>query len=72
MSLGAKIAEGIPDSVYEYVNDHPTVLTIVTFALCSVTLALFYSATELDVQANNWRRARLGEMQRAVSESLGG
>lgn len=72
MSLGTKITDAIPDSFYEYVNDHPMVLTAVTFGLCVVTLALFHEAAELDVRANDWRRERLGEMQRAVSESLGG
>jgi hypothetical protein len=72
MSLGTKIAGRVPVAVIEYVNEHPTVLTIATFALSTLALALFYTATELDIRANDFRRARLGELQRAVSESLGG
>lgn len=72
MSLGEKIADRIPDSAIEYVVEHPTVLTVGTFALCAVTLALFHMATELDVRANDFRRARLGELQLAASEALGG
>lgn len=72
MSLGTKIAEKIPNRVIEYVSEHPTTLTVATFALCVVTLSLFHAATELDIYANDYRRARLGDMQRAVSESLGG
>lgn len=72
MSIGEKIADAIPDSVIGYVNEHPMVLTAATFVLCSITLALFHVATELDVRANDFRRARLGEVQRAASEALGG
>jgi hypothetical protein len=72
MSLGTKIAGKIPDSVLEYAAEHPTVLTVVTFALTVVTLSLFYTATDLDIRANNYRRARLGELQKAASEALGG
>jgi len=72
VSLGEKIADRVPDSVLEFVSDHPTVLTVATFALCTVTLTLFYAATELDIRANDYRRVRLGEMQLAVSEALGG
>jgi hypothetical protein len=72
MSLGTKIADKIPDSVLVYVTEHPTALTVVTFALTVVTLSLFYTACDLDIRANDFRRARLGEMQRAASEALGG
>lgn len=72
MSLGEKIADSIPESVIEYVTDHPTVLTVATFALCVVTLALFHTATELDVRATDFRRARIGARQLAASEALGG
>lgn len=72
MSLGEKIADRVPDSVIEYVTEHPLVLTGLTFALCTITLALFQVATELDIRANDFRRARLGEVQRAASEALGG
>lgn len=72
MSLGTKIAGKIPDSVIEYVTDHPTVLTVATFALCTIILAAFHLATELDVRACDFRRARIGAMQLARSEALGG
>lgn len=72
MSLGTKISDKIPDRVIEYASEHPTTLTVATFALCVITLALFHGATELDIRANDYRRARLGEWQRAASESLGG
>jgi hypothetical protein len=72
MSLGEKIADAIPESVIAYVYERPLVLTIATGALVVITGALFMQATELDVLACQFRRARLGEIQRAASESLGG
>lgn len=72
MSLGQQIADKIPDSAIEYLTDHPTVLTVGTFALTVITLALFHTATELDIRACDFRRARIGEMQLAASEALGG
>lgn len=72
MSLGTKIADSIPEPVITYVYDHPRVLTVVTAALVIITSALAMSAVQLDVRACDFRRARLGEMQRAVSEALGG
>lgn len=72
MTLGEKIAAAVPDSALEYVADHPTILTVATFALCAITMAVFHAAVELDIRACDYRRARLGEMQLARSEALGG
>jgi hypothetical protein len=72
MSLGEKIADSIPEPVIVYVHEHPRVLTIVTGALVVVTMALAVSAAQLDAQAGAWRKARLGEIQIAASEALGG
>ena len=72
MSLGTKIADKIPDSVLVYADEHPTVLTVVTFALTVVTLSLFYVATDLDIRANAFRRASIAAKQPAASEALGG
>ena len=72
MSLGTKIAGKIPDSVIEFANEHPKAVTAATLTLYAVALFVFLSATDLDIRANQWRRARIGEMQRATSEALGG
>jgi hypothetical protein len=72
MSIGTKIAARVPDSIVLYVAEHPTALCVGTFALTVVTLSLFVAATELDVRATIWRKAQLGEIQRAASEALGG
>lgn len=72
MSLGEKIAGAIPDSLIEYMHDHPRVLTVVTGAMVILAIALQISATELDVRAHDFRRARLGDAQRLASEALGG
>jgi hypothetical protein len=72
MSLGEKIAGAVPDSLIEFVHDHPRVLTAVTAAMVVLSIAMQMAATELDVRANDFRRARLGEIQRAASEALGG
>ena len=47
-------------------------LTAATAALVIITSALAMSAVQLDLRACDFRRARLGEMQRAASEALGG
>ena len=72
MRLGEKIADSIPDSVIEFVHDHPLVLTFATGVLVIVTTALSMSAIALDVRAVDWRRARVGDLQRAASEAHGG
>jgi hypothetical protein len=72
LTIGSKIAVKVPGSVIEYANDHPTVVTFATFALCTVALALFITATELDIRAGHWRASRLADMQLAASEALGG
>lgn len=72
MSIGERIAGVIPDSLIEYMHDHPRVLTAVTGAMVILAIALQISATELDMRANDFRRARIGEIQRTASEALGG
>ena len=72
MSIGEKIADSIPESVIAYVHEHPRVLTIATAALVIITSALAMSAVQIDLRANDFRRARVGEIQRAASEALGG
>jgi hypothetical protein len=72
MGLIDKIGDAIREPVLEHVQAHPRTLTIATGALVILTCALFMSAMELDVHANDWRRARLGEIQLAASEALGG
>lgn len=72
MTIGTKIAGKIPDSVIVYAAEHPTALCAGTFALTVLTLALFHAATELDIRACDYRRARLADAQIAASEALGG
>lgn len=72
MSLGEKIADSIPEPVIAYAYEHPRVLTIATAALVIITSALAMSAVQLDLRACDFRKARLGEIQRAASEALGG
>jgi hypothetical protein len=62
----------IPDKVLQYGNDHPTALCVVTFVLLTVTASLLYTAMELDIRANDFRKARLADVQIAASEALGG
>lgn len=72
MSIGEKIADSIPEPAIAYVREHPRVLTAVTAALVIITMALAMSAAQLDARAIDWRKARVGEIQRAASEALGG
>jgi hypothetical protein len=72
MSLGEKITDAIPAPVMSYFNEHPRALCVVTGAMVVLSIALMLTADELDVRANQFRRMRLGEMQRAASEALGG
>jgi hypothetical protein len=72
VSIGEKIADAIPDSLIEYLTEHPTVLCAGTFALTVLTCALFETAIRLDVRACDYRKARIGQAQRAASEALGG
>jgi hypothetical protein len=61
-----------PDFAGGYFADHPRALTFLTGALVVITGALFMRAVELDVRAYDFKAMRLGEMQRAASEALGG
>ena len=72
MSIGEKIADAVPDEVYEYFREHPRALCVLSGVLLCVSIGLMLTADELDVRANQFRRARLGEIQRAASEALGG
>jgi len=62
----------IPDPVIKYVTDHPTAACVGTFVLLTVTASLLYTAMELDIRANDFRKARLADVQIAASEALGG
>jgi hypothetical protein len=72
MSVGEKIADAVPEPVMAYFYEHPRVLCALTAGLVVGSIALMLTADELDVRANDFRRLRLGEMQRAASEVLGG
>lgn len=72
MSVGEKIADAIPEPVIAYFHAHPRALCALTAGLVIVSIAAMLTADELDVRANQFRRARLGELQRAASEALGG
>lgn len=72
MTIGQKIASSVPEPVVTYFYDHPRVLTVVTGTLVVVSIALMLTADELDIRAHQFKSARLGEMQRSVSEALGG
>jgi hypothetical protein len=72
VSIGEKIADAIPESFIEFVHEHPKVLTAFTGLLVGVATILLYQACELDTLACQWRKARIGEIQRVSPEALGG
>lgn len=72
MSLGEKIAESVPGPVITWFYEHPRAVCALTGLLFAVSVTAMLTASELDVHANDWRKARLGEIQIAASEALGG
>jgi hypothetical protein len=72
VNIGEKIADAIPDGLVRYFVTHPRALCVLTGAAVCLSIGLMLAADELDVRANMYRRARLGEMQRRASEALGG
>lgn len=72
MSLGEKIAEKVPDSVIEYVHEHPRVLYVVTLPLLAYAVYNLLVATDLQVRVEMFVAERMADAQRAASEALGG
>lgn len=71
MSLGEKIADKVPDSVIEYVHEHPRVIYVVTLPLLAYAVYNLLVATDLQVRAETFVAARLADAQSAASEVLG-
>lgn len=70
--LGEKIAAEVPESLVDYINGHPRVVYAVTVPLvawCGYTLV---RAVRLHAFAEQFVAERLGDVQRAASEALGG
>ena len=72
MSLGETIADAIPDSVFEYIHDHPRVLYAVTVPLVILAAVNLERAYRLQAMAGQFVRHRASDAARAASEALGG
>ncbi len=72
MSPGEKIADLIPDPVFEYVREHPQVLYAVTVPLIAWSLYNLLGAVRVHVRAEAFIAARAGDAARLASEALGG
>jgi hypothetical protein len=72
MSLGEKIADSIPESAIEYIQEHPRILFAITIPLMFVSLNVFIKSVRLQVMTEHFVANRASEMARAASEALGG
>lgn len=72
MSLGEKIADAIPDSVYRYVTEHPRAVYLVSVPLVVLALVNLDTAWRVHAAAEEFVRARRSDIARAASEALGG
>lgn len=68
MSIGGQIADALPDSVIEYVHEHPRVVYVVTIPIVAFAVVNLVKAVRLHVAAE----AFVGEVQKTASEALGG
>jgi hypothetical protein len=70
--IGEKIADSIPDSVFEYVNEHPRMVYLVTVPVLAYAVYTLLQATDLQVKAEMFVAGRIAEAQMLASEALGG
>lgn len=71
-TLSRKIADEIPDSWLEYVAEHPRVLYAITVPLVAWCGYQFGKAIRVHILAELYIAERVGDVQRAASEALGG
>jgi hypothetical protein len=72
MSLGEKIADSIPESVIEFVHEHPRSIYVVTVPLLAYAVYNLLRACDLQTRAEMFVAAHVADAQRAASEALGG
>jgi hypothetical protein len=66
------IADALPDSAIEYIEQHPRVIYLVTVPLLVFAAYNLEKAYRLQAAAEMFVRQRVSDAARAASEALGG